>query len=301
LTGSNPEQIKAMVKKAVLWAAGGVFALIVMFSAFFTIKSTERGVLSTFGKVEKVLQPGLHAKIPFVQSVEKYTLVPQEYRLVVPVNGDAAALSKDNQSLGYTAVIQYQYNENEILKIARQWSRDRLVENIKNEFIFATKSAVAAYSSSDVASNQLPIAANIKKICIDYFTSTNVPVVITNTTIDSWDWSDDFDTMIKETMKKQQEVKQKEAEVEIATQEAQKTVVSAQAALDAAKLTAESTRVTADAEAYKNRQISQNAAQQQAQWKHEEEMARLEKWDGHYVPTNNYGPIPVQAGSIQGR
>lgn len=290
-----------MVKKAVLWAAGGVFALIVMFSAFFTIKSTERGVLSTFGKVEKVLQPGLHAKIPFVQSVEKYTLVPQEYRLVVPVNGDAAALSKDNQSLGYTAVIQYQYNENEILKIARQWSRDRLVENIKNEFIFATKSAVAAYSSSDVASNQLPIAANIKKICIDYFTSTNVPVVITNTTIDSWDWSDDFDTMIKETMKKQQEVKQKEAEVEIATQEAQKTVVSAQAALDAAKLTAESTRVTADAEAYKNRQISQNAAQQQAQWKHEEEMARLEKWDGHYVPTNNYGPIPVQAGSIQGR
>lgn len=301
MANSNPEQIKAIVKKAVLWAAGGVFALIVMFSAFFTIKSTERGVLSTFGKVEKVLQPGLHTKIPFVQSVDKYTLVPQEYRLVVPVNGDAAALSKDNQSLGYTAVIQYQYNENEILKIASQWSRDRLVENIKNEFIFATKSAVAAYSSSDVASNQLPIAANIKKICIDFFTSTNVPVLITNTTIDSWDWSDDFDTMIKETMKKQQEVKQKEAEVEIATQEAQKTVVSAQAALDAAKLTAESTRVTADAEAYKNRQISQNAAQQQAQWKHEEEMARLEKWDGHYVPTNNYGPIPVQSGSIQGR
>ena len=278
-----------------------IVAMVVTFSAFFTIKSTERGVLSTFGKVEKVLEPGLHTKIPFVQTVEKYTLVPQEYKLVVPVNGDSAALSKDNQSLGYTSVIQFQYNESEIMDIAKRWSRDRLVDNIKNEFIFATKSAVATYSSSDVASNQLPIAANIKKICIDYFTSTNVPVIITNTTIDSWDWSDDFDTMIKETMKKQQEVKQKEAEVEIATQEAQKTVVSAQAALDAAKLTAESTRVTADAEAYKNRQIAQNAAQQQAQWKHEEEMARLDKWDGHYVPTNNYGPIPVQAGSIQGQ
>ena len=301
MAGENSNQIRKIITQVLVGVVVVIMALIVTFSAFFTIKSTERGVLSTFGKVEKVLEPGLHTKIPFVQTVEKYTLVPQEYKLVVPVNGDAAALSKDNQSLGYTAVIQFQYNESEIMNIAKQWSRDRLVDNIKNEFIFATKSAVATYSSSDVASNQLPIAANIKKICIDYFTSTNVPVVITNTTIDSWDWSDDFDTMIKETMKKQQEVKQKEAEVEIATQEAQKTVVSAQAALDAAKLTAESTRVTADAEAYKNRQIAQNAAQQQAQWKHEEEMARLDKWDGHYVPTNNYGPIPVQAGSIQGQ
>ena len=24
-----------------------------------------------------------------------------------------------------------------------------------------------------------------------------------------------------------------------------------------------------------------------------------EKWDGAYVPTNNYGPIPVQTGSIK--
>jgi regulator of protease activity HflC (stomatin/prohibitin superfamily) len=301
LAGENSNQIRKIITQVLVGVVVVIVAMVVTFSAFFTIKSTERGVLSTFGKVEKVLEPGLHTKIPFVQTVEKYTLVPQEYKLVVPVNGDSAALSKDNQSLGYTSVIQFQYNESEIMDIAKRWSRDRLVDNIKNEFIFATKSAVATYSSSDVASNQLPIAANIKKICIDYFTSTNVPVIITNTTIDSWDWSDDFDTMIKETMKKQQEVKQKEAEVEIATQEAQKTVVSAQAALDAAKLTAESTRVTADAEAYKNRQIAQNAAQQQAQWKHEEEMARLDKWDGHYVPTNNYGPIPVQAGSIQGQ
>lgn len=301
MAGENSNQIRKIITQVLVGVVVVIVAMVVTFSAFFTIKSTERGVLSTFGKVEKVLEPGLHTKIPFVQTVEKYTLVPQEYKLVVPVNGDSAALSKDNQSLGYTSVIQFQYNESEIMNIAKRWSRDRLVDNIKNEFIFATKSAVATYSSSDVASNQLPIAANIKKICIDYFTSTNVPVIITNTTIDSWDWSDDFDTMIKETMKKQQEVKQKEAEVEIATQEAQKTVVSAQAALDAAKLTAESTRVTADAEAYKNRQIAQNAAQQQAQWKHEEEMARLDKWDGHYVPTNNYGPIPVQAGSIQGQ
>ena len=28
---------------------------------------------------------------------------------------------------------------------------------------------------------------------------------------------------------------------------------------------------------------------------------RIAKWNGEYVPTNNYGPIPVQTGGVQGR
>jgi hypothetical protein len=31
------------------------------------------------------------------------------------------------------------------------------------------------------------------------------------------------------------------------------------------------------------------------------EATRVDKWDGHYVANNNYGPIPVQTGSIQGK
>jgi hypothetical protein len=30
------------------------------------------------------------------------------------------------------------------------------------------------------------------------------------------------------------------------------------------------------------------------------ESDRVRKWDGKYVPTNNYGPIPISQGSIQG-
>lgn len=28
------------------------------------------------------------------------------------------------------------------------------------------------------------------------------------------------------------------------------------------------------------------------------EKIKAERWNGQYVPTNNYGPIPVQTGSI---
>jgi len=30
-------------------------------------------------------------------------------------------------------------------------------------------------------------------------------------------------------------------------------------------------------------------------------MKKAEKWNGQYVPTNNYGPIPLETGALNGR
>lgn len=277
----NEDQFSVFIKKIIIGVVATLVVLITLSNSFYTVKSTERGVLSTFGKVEeKVVEPGLHAKVPFVQRIDKYTIVPQEYKLVVECVGQSAALSKDNQSLGYTSVINYQYNESEVIGIAKNWSRDRLTDNIKNEFIFATKSAVAQFSSSDIASSQLALTKQINEICAAYFSDKGVPIKIVNVTIDSWDWTDDFDQQIKATMTKQQEVKQKAAEVEIATQEAQKLVVQSEAKKAAAQNDADATRIAAEAEAYKNRVIAQNMQTMSAQWAHDEKMKELDKWDG---------------------
>ena len=66
------------------------------------------------------------------------------------------------------------------------------------------------------------------------------------------------------------------------------------------KLNAEAERVKADATAYANAKMAQNLNVELKLKELEIEKLRVEKWDGHYVPTNNYGPIPVQSGSIQG-
>ena len=56
------------------WITTGIvslFAIIVIFDSFYTVKSTERGVLSTFGKIhDNVVEDGLHVKAPFIQSVK---------------------------------------------------------------------------------------------------------------------------------------------------------------------------------------------------------------------------------------
>ena len=60
--------IKDSSRKPLRWTLLGIlgfFLLLTLFSSFYTVKSTERGVLSTFGKIhDKAGRDGLHSKIP---------------------------------------------------------------------------------------------------------------------------------------------------------------------------------------------------------------------------------------------
>ena len=59
-------------KKVVTIVVVAIVVLIVASSSFYTIKSTERGILSTFGRIsENTVEDGLHVKIPFIQTVKK--------------------------------------------------------------------------------------------------------------------------------------------------------------------------------------------------------------------------------------
>ena len=56
----------------ILYSIFGLFLFITFLSSFYTVKSTERGVLSTFGKIQdKPISDGLHVKIPFIQTIQK--------------------------------------------------------------------------------------------------------------------------------------------------------------------------------------------------------------------------------------
>ena len=66
----NPNNKK--IGRYILWGIVGLFAILVFFSSFYTIRSTERGVLATFGKMsDDVIEDGLHMKIPFIQTIKR--------------------------------------------------------------------------------------------------------------------------------------------------------------------------------------------------------------------------------------
>lgn len=133
------------------------------------------------------------------------------------------------------------------------------------------------------------------------------PITISRTTITNWDWSDDFDRQIKETANRTQQVKQAEQEANIAAANAQKLVREAEAKKQAMQLDAEAQLIKAENEAkakkadadgiaYYNAKVAQNMAVQQQQWKHEEQMAYYEKWNGILVP--QYVPLTASGGIV---
>ena len=66
-----PGNLPPVRKPRVIEIAIAVLILLLLWSSFVTIGPGERGVLMTFGAVQHgVLDPGLHMKIPFVQTVK---------------------------------------------------------------------------------------------------------------------------------------------------------------------------------------------------------------------------------------
>ena len=58
-------------KKIVTIVAIIFVALIVVSGSFYSIREEEQAVVCTFGSPQAVTTPGLHFKIPFIQTVEK--------------------------------------------------------------------------------------------------------------------------------------------------------------------------------------------------------------------------------------
>ena len=96
---------------------------------------------------------------------------------------------------------------------------------------------------------------------------------------------------LKEAANAQKKVAIAKADKEAAEENANAFLIQAQKSAEAelvkAQKAAEAKKVEADAIAYYNAKVAQNLNIQQAQWKHEEEMARLEKWDGVQVSSQS--------------
>ena len=64
----------------ILWGFVVFLAILVFFSSFYTIRSSERGVLSTFGKMsDDVIEDGLHMKIPFIQTIKRVNVQQKKF------------------------------------------------------------------------------------------------------------------------------------------------------------------------------------------------------------------------------
>jgi prohibitin 2 len=284
-----------------------VVCLIGILSPFKIIDAGHVGVVKSFGNVTKVVNSGIVFKIPFVQVIESITIQPIQMDQSIEV-GSGGAITKDNQTVGGHMVFFYKYKEDQMENIYRNYGLKRIENIVKNAGIETFKQEIGTYAIFEIPTSQSKIQSNIVNNIRQKI--SEYPIEITDLKIVNYDWSDEFDVQIQKTMSRAQEVKQKEQELLIAEHESQKIVKVAQADKQAAITKAEGEKeaaiLNAEAKAAEGEGIKKYNQSVQANMDLEIKIRQLEierikaeKWNGQYVPTNNYGPIPVQMGSIQ--
>lgn len=254
----------------------------------------------------------LNFKVPLMETVKKYSIVPQQLEMNIPV-GDAWAITKDNQTIWVDMTIFYRYDDKDILNIAKNYWTNVLEQNLKQNVIKAFKENVGKMTIFDVAEKQSELNSKTLELARKYI--NNYPMTIDDMQITNYDWSAEFDKQIQETMKIAQEAKQQEQnlkKIEIEAQqqvkqaeaEKQAKIIKAEAAKEAEALAAEALRIKWEWEKAYNDLITSKQINMEYQIRMKEleiEEKRVERWNGQYVSTNNYGPIPVAQSSLQWR
>ena len=240
------------LRPALLGGAVIVIVLLVIGGAFVQIGPGQRGVLMTFGAVhDGVLDPGLHFKLPFVQSVARMDVQVQNSQDV------ETAASLDLQNVSSTVATNWH-----ILPADAEWvyqhigSESDLVGKIIRPAISNSVKAITAhYDAEDLIIHRDQVRDQIQA----QITSELQPyrVVVDSVNITDFHFGDQFAQAIERKQIAQQRALQAQYELQRAKVLAQQRVVEAQAQSQAQKLLQQT--------------LTPQIIQQQA----------IAKWDGH--------------------
>lgn len=290
-----------------------IVVLMLLLGSFQVVEPTERGIRITLGSADDtVLDSGVHMKWPLIQHIETISIQPIQSTYNVEVNHDGA-ITKDNQTVGSNVTVFYKYKNDgttagSLVTMYKNFGEEKIQGIVLASIREAFKQVIGKYTIFDIAMSQAKIQEEFRTLFTEKI--AYLPITITDSKITNYDWSDQFDNQIQETMSKAQQVKQAEQDKLITEQQSLKLVVQAESEkkalitkaegeLNKAKLDAEAKVVAGEAIRKYNQAIEANIDTEIKLRQLDNDRARIDKWNGAYVPVNNYGPIPVQTGDIQ--
>ena len=258
-------------KKIIIPIVIVIVAVIVGLNSFVVVDAGHTGVVVTMGKVnEGVLQEGVHAKIPFVQSVEKIDNRIQKLEV------NTEAFSKDLQSVKTVLAINYRVDTSKSYSIYKNIGSDDenvLVVPAVNEVL---KAITATYTAEQSVTNRALISDGLVKGLNEKL--NNIGLYVTDVNIIDFDFSEAFITAIEEKQVAQQKLLKAETEK-------QTKIKNAEADAEAKKIKAKG-----DAEA--NNKINDSLTDKVIQNK------KIEKWNGELPKVQGDGGTIIDIGSV---
>jgi len=236
------------------------------------LQADEYGVvISAFqpnGYRTQALGPGLHWIIPFIESVQKYSIARQTYTMSSTssegaVQGDDSiqARTKDGQQIFIDASVIYAVDPTQLIPLHITW-QNRYEENVVRPVARAAiRDAVSQFGVEEIVSTkradlEKSITGTIKKSLADNH------IVLSDFLLRNIRFSDEYAKAVEQKQIAEQQAQQAKFVVEQKKQEAEQARQTAQGAADAsviaAKGEAQARLVQADAEAKANQLLSQS-------------------------------------------
>lgn len=236
------------------------------------LQANEYGVvISAFqpnGYRTQALGPGLHWIIPFLESVQKYSIARQTYTMSSTssegsVQGDDSiqARTKDGQQIFIDASVIYAADPTQLIQLHITW-QNRYEENVVRPVARAAiRNAVSQFGVEElVSTKRAELEQGIRAEIESKLQDNNI--IMSDFLLRNIRFSDEYAAAVEQKQVAEQQAQQAKFVVESKKQEAEQARQTAQGAADAAviaaKGAAEARLINAQAEAQANQLLSQS-------------------------------------------
>ena len=221
------------------------FLVITLSSIFltncYTVKTGEVAVISTFGKLDRIENEGLHFKIPFIQSKDFMETREKTYIFGKTQEMDTTleVSTKDMQTIKLEFTVQANISDPEKLYRAfglkYEW---RFIRPRVNEIV---QSTIAKYTIEEFVSMRATISSEIFRELQDDFMAYGLNV--SNVSIVNHDFSDEYERAVEEKKIAEQAVQKAKSEQEKLSVIAENKVKLAEYALKEKELQAKANAI----------------------------------------------------------
>ncbi len=163
----------------------------IVFGSFYTIAEEEQAVVCTFGQAKAVTEPGLHFKIPFVQTVDKVNTTIQGFAIGYSTDTDANYNGTSGVEDGTMITSDYNFIQVDF------YAEYRIIDPVKAiyasenpELILANvaqnciRTTIGSYGVDAVlTTGKNEIQSNIKQMIMDKMSKLDIGVQLVNITI----------------------------------------------------------------------------------------------------------------------
>lgn len=253
------------MKKGVKLTVAGVVGAVVLLGGFLStnvIDEGEKGVVLTFGEISKTWDPGLHFKLPFVQSLKTYSTRVQKTKFGRDINDERSnspllsAYSSDQQIIeSYSLSVTWAYDPMQIEKVYKYFgtaSSDAVFTTVVSPTVIqTTKAILGQYTAQTIVQERTKLDAQIEEALKTEL--KDFPINILSVQFEDVNFSRRYEDMLEQTAQKKMEIEKANNELQRIQIESRQQVAQAEAQNQAIKLQADAKayqiRVEAEAEA----------------------------------------------------